>query len=106
MPTIVDSLFLELGIDVSKLSADQAKALSKISEFETKAKRAGKGGADAVKSVGDAFRDLAKGTSVGAGVERIEGLSKRLTGLGKSLSVAGGVGAPLGAVTRGIGALL
>jgi hypothetical protein len=104
--TIIDSLFLELGIDTSRLSSDQVKALTKINEFETRAKRAGKGGADAVKSVGDAFRDLAKSTGIGSGVTRIEDLSKKVTGLGKSLSVAGGVGAPLGAVTRGIGALL
>jgi len=106
MPTIIDSLFLELGIDTSRFSADQVKALGKMQEFETRAKRAGKGGGDAVKSVGDAFRDLAKSTSIGSGVSRIEDLSKKVTGLGKSLGVAGGVGGPLGAVTRGIGALL
>ena len=104
--TIIDSLFLELGIDTSKFGADQTKALTKIQEFETRAKRAGKGGSDAIKTVGDAFRDLAKSTSIGSGVARIEDLSKKVSGLGKSLSVAGGVGAPLGAVTRGIGALL
>jgi hypothetical protein len=106
MPTIVDSLFLELGIDTAKFNTDQVKALTKIQEFETRAKRAGKGGSDAIKTVGDAFRDLARSTSVGSGISRIEDLSKKVTGLGQSLGVAGGIGAPLGAVTRGIGALL
>jgi hypothetical protein len=106
MPTIVDSLFLELGIDTAKFNTDQVKALTKIQEFETRAKRAGKGGSDAIKTVGEAFRDLARSTSVGSGISRIEDLSKKVSGLGRSLGVAGGVGAPLGAVTRGIGALL
>lgn len=48
---IIDSLFLELGIDTAKFSADQAKALGRIQEFETRAKRAGKGGADAMASM-------------------------------------------------------
>src|ERR1039458_2531563 len=99
--TIIDSLFLELGIDTTRLGSDQVKALSKIRDFETAAKKAGKGGSEAIKTVGEAFKDLAKGTGIGSGVARIEDLSKKFTGLGKSLSVAGGVGAPLGAVTRG-----
>lgn len=106
MTTIIDSLFLELGIDVSKFSADQQRAISKIQEFETRAKKAGKGSADAIKTVGDAFNDLARSSSIGAGAARIEDLSKKFTGLGKSLGVAGGVGAPLGLVTRGIGMML
>jgi hypothetical protein len=106
MPTIVDSLFLELGVDVSRFTQDQQKTLAKIHEFETRAKRAGKGGADAIKTVGSAFRDLARDSSIGSGIARIETLSSKVTGLGKSLSVAGGIGEPLGAAARGLGALL
>lgn len=103
MPTIIDSLFLELGIDVSKFSKDQANALAKISQFEAKAKKSGKGAGDAIKTVGDAFRDLAKESRIGASGAGIDQLAKKLTMLGKSAQVAGVFG---GAAAEGLGMLL
>lgn len=103
---IVDSLFLELGIDTSKFSADQAKTLALIQKFEAQAKKSGKGAGDAIRSVGDAFSDLAKSTRVGASATGVDNLAKKITALGQSARLAGGAGAPLGMVAEGIGMLL
>lgn len=102
-PTIIDSLFLELGIDTSKFSSDQQKALAKITEFETKAKKSGKGASDAIKTVGEAFRDLAKESRIGASAAGVEQLAGKLTMLGKSAQAAGLFG---GAAAEGLGMLL
>lgn len=104
--TIIDSLFLELGIDTTKFSADQSKALAKISQFEAQAKRSGKGAGDAIKTVGQAFRDLAKDSNVGSSAAHLDSLSKRLKSFGQSVQVAGGVGTPFGVMAEGLGMLL
>jgi Phage tail lysozyme len=80
MPNIIDSLFLELGIDTSKFSVDQRLALKKIAEFEAQAKRSAGKSADAINKVGQAFRDIGK--------------------------VSGGAESGLGAMAKGIGFLL
>jgi len=106
MPNIIDSLFLELGIDTSRFSADQKKALAKIAEFEKRSKKSGKGAAQAVKSVGDAFRDIASDTRIGTGAHRLDTLATKLRFLGQSAQVSGGVGTPFGKMAEGLGALL
>jgi len=103
---IIDSLFLELGIDTSKFSADQQKSIALIQKFEAQAKKSGKGAGDAIKTVGDAFRDLSKSSKIGAAASGIDDLSKKFKALGQSAQVAGGIGAPLGAMASGIGMLL
>lgn len=104
--TIIDSLFLELGIDTSKFSKDQTKALAKISQFEAQSKRSAGKAADSIKTVGAAFRDLAKDSRIGSSASGIDGLAKKFTNLGLSLGAAGGVGGPLGGMARGLGMLL
>jgi hypothetical protein len=104
--TIIDSLFLELGIDTSKFSKDQTKALAKIAQFESQSKRSAGKAADAVKTVGAAFRDLAKDSRVGSSANAIDGLATKLKNLGMSMRVSGGAASPLGAMTQGLGMLL
>jgi hypothetical protein len=106
MPTIVDSLFLELGIDVSKFSKDQQKALSKIAQFETQAKRSAGKAAEAVKTVGAAFRDLSKDSALGASTAHLDTFAKKLKALGQSAQVSGGAGTPFGLMAEGLGMLL
>ena len=106
MPTIVDSLFLELGVDTSRFSKDQRAALEKIQQFEGQAKRSSGKAADSIKTVGDAFRDLAKDSRVGSSAAGIDNLATKLKNLGVSAQVAGGVGAPLGMMAQGIGTML
>jgi hypothetical protein len=103
LPTIIDSLFLELGIDTAKFSKDQQTALAKISDFEKRAKKSGKGASDAIKTVGDAFKDLAKDTRVGATGAGIDRLGQKLTQLGRSAQVAG---VASGSMVEGLGSLL
>ena len=107
MPTIIDSLFLELGIDTSKFSADQKRALTKISEFETKAKSSAKKSTQAVKTVGEAFKDIASTTAVGRSAAGLDSFATKLKALGMAgqaseSAVAGGVGG----MAVGLGALL
>jgi hypothetical protein len=80
MPTVIDSLFLELGVDVSKFSVDQRRALQKIAEFERAAKLSAGKATGSINQIGTAFRDLGK--------------------------IAGGAGSPLGLMTKGLGMLL
>ena len=103
---IIDSLFLELGIDTSKFSADQKRALDKIAEFEKQSKRAAKGATSAVKTVGQAFRDITNDSRIGGSAQRLDSFALKLRNLGQSAEVAGGVGTPLGALASGLGALL
>jgi Phage tail lysozyme len=106
LPTIIDSLFLELGVDTSKFSKDQAKALTKIQEFESQVKRStGKAG-DGIKTVGAAFRDLAKDSRIGSSAAGIDNLATKFKNLGMSMQVSGGAGAPLGMMAQGLGMLL
>lgn len=105
MPNIIDSLFLELGIDISKFSKDQAKALAEIQKFEAKAKKGGKEAGDAVKSVSGAFRDLARESRIGGSADRIEGLAKKFQALGVAMSGAAGAEGSAG-MARGLGMLL
>ncbi len=106
MPTIIDSLFLELGIDTSKFSADEKKALERIRQFESRTKRAGDQAATHVKRVGEAFRDIADDTSIGAAARRLDTLGGKLRGLGQSARVSGGVSSGLGMMAEGLGTLL
>lgn len=106
MPFVLDSLFLELGIDTSKFSAQQKKALERLAEFEAKSKKSAKGASEAVKTVGAAFRDIANDSRIGTGAHRLDTLALKLRNLGASARVAGGAGAPLGAMATGLGALL
>lgn len=106
MATPIDSLFLELGIDTSKFSADQQRALAKIAEFESKTKHASAKAAEGVKTVGKAFRSLADESSIGGGAKRIETLAQKITWLGRAAQVSGGLGTPLGGMAKGLGALL
>jgi hypothetical protein len=106
LSTIIDSLFLELGIDVSKFSKDQQSALAKIAQFEAQAKRSGKGAGDAIKTVGDAFRDLAKDSRIGRSADGIDNLAKKFKDLGVSMSAAGGAGTAVGGMAKGLGMLL
>jgi hypothetical protein len=104
--TIIDSLFLELGIDTSKFSKDQQRALSKIQQFEGQVKRTSGNARGQIKTVGDAFRDLTKDSRLGASAGHFENLADKIKMLGMSMSVSGGAGAPLGLMARGLGALL
>lgn len=106
MPTIIDSLFLELGIDTSKFSKDQQAALAKIAEFERRSKKGAKGASQAVKTVGEAFRDIADDSRIGTGAHRLDTLATKLKGLGQAAQVSGGAGTPLGKMAEGLGALL
>lgn len=106
MPTVIDSLFLELGIDTSKFSADQKKALDKIQKFESQTKRAADKAAGRVKKVGEAFRDIANDSAIGASAKRLDAFSIKLRALGQAGRVNGGVASPIGAMAEGLGALL
>ena len=106
MPTVIDSLFLELGIDTSKFSSDQKKALEKISKFETQSKRSADKAAGAVKTVGKAFRDIADDTAIGSSARRLDTFSMKLRALGQSAQVSGGMGSPLGKMAEGLGMLM
>lgn len=106
MPSIIDSLFLELGIDTTKFSSDQTKALTKIAQFESQTKRASGKAASSVKTVGDAFRDLAKDSRVGASADRLDSLATKFKNLGVSMQASGGLGTPFGGMAKGLGMLL
>lgn len=106
MPTIIDSLFLELGIDTSKFSKDQQRALAKIQQFESQTKRSAGNARGQIQTVGDAFRDLTKDSRVGSSAAGIDSLATKLKNLGMSMQVSGGVGTPLGGMARGLGMLL
>jgi hypothetical protein len=104
--TIIDSLFLELGVDTSKFSKDQQAALAKIAQFEAQTKRAANNARGGIKTVGDAFRDLAKDSRIGSSAAGIENLATKFKNLGMSMQVSGGAGAPLGMMAKGLGMLL
>jgi Phage tail lysozyme len=106
MPTIIDSLFLELGIDTTKFSKDQQRALAKIQQFESQTKRSAGNARGQIQTVGDAFRDLTKDSRVGSSAAGIDSLATKLKNLGMSMQVSGGVGTPLGGIARGLGMLL
>jgi hypothetical protein len=107
VPTIVDSLFLELGIDTSKFSADQKRALEKIAEFEKKAKGSARKSTQAVKTVGEAFKDIAASTAVGRSAAGLDSFATKLKALGTAGEVSGGaVAGGLGGMAVGLGALL
>jgi hypothetical protein len=106
MPTIVDSLFLELGIDTSRFSKDQRAALDKIQQFESQTKRAAGNASGQIKTVGQAFADIGKDSRIGAGATQVENLAAKLKTLGVSMQGAGGAGSALGGMAMGIGALL
>jgi hypothetical protein len=106
LPTIIDSLFLELGIDTSKFSKDQQRALAKIQQFESQTKRSAGNARGQIQTVGDAFRDLTKDSRVGSSAAGIDSLATKLKNLGMSMQVSGGVGTPLGGMARGLGMLL
>lgn len=104
--TIIDSLFLELGIDTSKFSKDQQQALGKIQQFESQVKRTASSARGKIRTVGEAFRDLVNDSRLGTSASHFEGLADKIKMLGMSMSVSGGAGAPLGMMARGLGALL
>lgn len=104
--TIIDSLFLELGIDTTKFNKDQQRALGKIQQFESQIKRSAGNARGGIKTVGDAFRDLTKDSRIGASADHFEKLADKIKMLGMSMSVSGGAGAPLGLMARGLGTLL
>lgn len=106
MPTIVDSLFLELGIDVSKFSKDQQAALAKIKQFESETKRAAGNARGGIATVGEAFRDLARDSRLGSSTAQVENLADKFKALGMSLQVSGGAGSPIGGMAKGLGMLL
>lgn len=106
MPTIVDSLFLELGIDTSKFSADQQRAIGQIQKFESQAKRSAGKSVDAIKTVGQAFHDIAKDSRLGASAGALDNFAKKLRNLGQAAQVSGGVGTPFGVMANGLGMLL
>jgi Phage tail lysozyme len=106
LATIIDSLFLELGIDTTKFSKDQTRALGKIQQFESQAKRSAGNASGAIKTVGDAFKDLYKDSQVGASAKGIDSLATKFKNLGISMQVAGGVGAPMGMMARALGMML
>ena len=106
MRAIIDSLFLELGIDVSRFSADQKKALEKIKQFESQTKRSAEKSAGAVKKVGVAFRDLVDESSIGASARRLDTMAVKLKALGQAGRVSGGVTGGLGMMAEGLGMLL
>jgi hypothetical protein len=93
MPTVIDSLFLELGIDTAKFSKDQKVALEKIQEFESRTKRAAKGSRDALSSVSEAFHGLADNAGQFSGP-----LNSMSRGLGMLLTPARLLGAAVGLV--------
>jgi len=103
---IIDSLFLELGIDTTRFSTDQQRALARIKEFEQQAKRSARGARDGIKTVGEAFRELAKDSRIGASADRLDSLATKLRNLGIAARVSGGPGAPIGVMAKGLGALL
>lgn len=99
MPTIIDSLFLELGIDTSKFSKDQSKSLDLIHKFETQAKKS-------AKTVRGAFSELFSGTRVGSSASHLDDLAKKLNALGLSARVSGGAATPFGLIAQGAGMML
>lgn len=103
---IIDSLFLELGIDTSKFSADQQRAIKKIQEFESQTKRAAGNARGQVATVGQAFRDLAKDSRIGSSAAGIENLATKFKALGMSMQVSGGAGTAIGGMAKGLGMLL
>ena len=106
MPTIIDSLFLELGIDTSKFTAQEKKALEKIKQFESQTKRSADKAAAHVKTVGSAFRDIADDTSIGASARRLDLFSQKLRSLGQAGQVSGGASSGIGRMVEGLGMLL
>ena len=107
MPTIIDSLFLELGIDVSKFNADQKRAIEKMAEFEKKAKGSAKKSTQAVKTVGEAFKDIASTTAVGRSAAGLDSFATKLKALGMAGRASeGAVAGGLGGMAVGLGALL
>lgn len=106
MPTIIDSLFLQLGIDTSKFSADQKKALAKIQQFESQTKKSADKAAQRVKTVGQAFRDIADDSAIGNTSKRLDTMAVKLRTLGQAGRVSGGVSGGLGMMAEGLGALL
>jgi hypothetical protein len=106
MPTIIDSLFLELGIDTSKFSKDQQAALAKIAQFESQMKRSTGNARGQVATVGQAFRDLAKDSRIGSSAAGIDNLATKFKNLGMSLQASGGAGMAIGGMARGLGMLL
>jgi hypothetical protein len=93
MPTIIDSLFLELGIDTAKFSKDQKVALEKIQEFELRTKRAAKVSRNALSSVSEAFHGLADNAGQFSGP-----LNSMSRSLGMLLTPARLLGAAVGLV--------
>lgn len=71
MPTVIDSLVLELGLDPEKLNKHSAEAIDKLRNLETEAKKRGKGVETAAKSSEEAFAILQK---------RLLGVAGLLTG--------------------------
>jgi hypothetical protein len=106
LPTVIDSLFLELGIDVSKFSKDQQKAIAKIQQFESQTKRAAGNARGQVATVGAAFRDLANDSRLGSSASQVENLATKFKNLGISLQASGGAGMAVGGMARGLGMLL
>ncbi|MEA3197856.1 MAG: hypothetical protein QOF32_1908, partial [Gammaproteobacteria bacterium] len=105
--TIIDSLFLELGVDTTKFSADQQRALAKIKEFESQTKRAAGNARGGIQTVGSAFRDLANDSRLGATSASVENLAKRISALGVSMKASGGGAMEgLGGMAMGFGAML
>jgi hypothetical protein len=97
---------LELGVDVSRFDKDQQKALAKIQQFESQTKRAAGNARGGIKTVGDAFRDLAKDSRIGSSATQVENLASKFKMLGQSMQISGGVGTPFGAMAQGLGMLL
>jgi uncharacterized protein YoaH (UPF0181 family) len=106
VPTIIDSLFLELGIDTSKFSKDQQRALEKIKQFESETRKSADKAAGRVKKVGEAFRDIADETAIGASARRLDTMAVKLKALGQAGRVSGGVTGGLGMMAEGLGTLL
>ncbi|MGH8227768.1 MAG: phage tail tip lysozyme [Steroidobacteraceae bacterium] len=106
MPTIIDSLFLQLGIDVSQFSEQQRRALAKIKDFESASKRGADKAAKSVKTVGSAFKDLAADTQIGAAGRKLDSLATRVKAFGQSAQLSGPLGAGPGKLIEGLGALL
>ena len=103
---IIDSLFLELGIDTSRFSQDQKKALAKIQQFEAQTKKSADKAAQRVQTVGEAFRSIADDSSVGASAKRLDTMALKLRNLGQAGRVSGGATGGLGMMAEGLGALL
>ncbi len=106
MQTAIDSLFLELGIDTSKFSKDQQRALEKIKQFESATRKSADKAVVRVKKVGEAFRDIADETAIGASARRLDTMAVKLKALGQSGRVSGGVTGGLGMMAEGLGMLL